>query len=291
VEPLSAKDPKSIGEYTLVGRLGSGGMGTVYVAVRQGEMVAIKSADFFGGVEQAEKSRFEREVANQQMLRSPFIAHLIDSGIEEGRAWIAMEYVSGQNLSSLLTQKSSLSESLWWSLALACASAIATTSQAGIIHRDVKPANISLSSAGPKLVDFGIARNPEETSITVSGSITGSPAWLTPEQLDDSEITPAVDVFALAAVLWFCKKGNSPWGTLGKSSSGSFMKAVLDSDPSFEGFGKEESELLAPMFRKNPSERPSALEVGASIRRLAEDRLSLYFSLLEIYNLAKARSQ
>jgi len=144
-----------------------------------------------------------------------------------------------------------------------------------------------LSSAGPKLVDFGIARNPEETSITVSGSITGSPAWLTPEQLDDSEISPAVDVFALAAVLWFCKRGTSPWGTLGKSSSGAFMKAISDSEPSFEGFSPQQTELLSPMLRKNPAERPTALEVGASIRRLAEDQLALYFAWLEIHNLAE----
>jgi serine/threonine protein kinase len=159
MQPLSPKDPKSIGGYPLLGRLGAGGMATVYLALRDGEMIAIKSVNFTGGVEDDDKSRFQREAANQQILRSPFIASLIDSGIEEDRAWIAMEHVSGQNLSSLIARGSGLSDALWWSLAMGCASAIATTSQKGVIHRDVKPANIVLSSAGPKLVDFGIARN------------------------------------------------------------------------------------------------------------------------------------
>lgn len=285
MEPLRPQDPKSIGPYSLVGRLGAGGMGLVYLALGETGMVAIKTVDHGESFGLNETARFQREVANQLLVKSPFVARLIDSGTEDHRAWIVMEYVSGQNLSELLPEGQRLSKNLWWSLAMGCASALATTSQAGLIHRDVKPTNIILSNTGPKLVDFGIARNPQETSITVSGSLTGSPAWLSPEQLDDLELSTAVDIFSLASVLYYCNNGASPWGTLGKSSASVFMKAISDHEPLFEGFDPDQIELLAPMLDKKPHERPTALEVGTAIREIAEDHLSLYFAWLEIHRL------
>ncbi len=288
MEPLRPRDPKAIGPYKTVGRLGAGGMGVVYLAIGETGMAAIKTVGYGESPGFKDRPRFEREVASQRLVKSPFVATVIDSDMDGDGAWIAMEYVSGQNLSALLSEGQGLSKNLWWSFAMGCASALATTSRAGLIHRDVKPANIILSNTGPKLVDFGIARNPEETSITVSGSVTGSPAWLSPEQLDDLELSTAVDIFSLAAVLYYCNNGTSPWGTLGKSSTSAFMKAISDSEPSFEGFDSDQIELLAPMLSKKPSERPSALEVGTAIREIAEDHLALYFAWLEIHRLGEA---
>lgn len=269
MESLRARDPEAIGPYRLVGRLGAGGMGVVYLALGKTGMVAVTTVGNGESFGLNESARFWREVANQLLIKSPFVARIIDSGIDEHQAWIAMEYVSGKNLSALPPEGKGLSKSLWWSVAMGCASALATTSQEGLIHRDVKPANIIMSNTGPKLVDFGIARNPEETSMTVSGSLTGSPAWLSPEQLDDLELSTAVDIFALASVLYYCNNGTSPWGTLGKSSTSVFMKAISDHEPSFEGFDPDQIDLLAPMLNKKPQERPTALEVGTAIREFA----------------------
>lgn len=285
METLDEGDPKFLGNYQVLARIGFGGMGIVYLALGAGDLVALKTIR--GGLNHDAKAlaRFEKEIASQRMVKSPFVAKVLDSDVGPTSAWIAMEYVAGVNLLDLLAPESALSDGLWWSVAMGCASALARTHKAGLIHRDLKPSNIIISSSGPKIVDFGIARSTEDTSVTVTGVIPGSPAWLAPEQLDDSSLTSAVDIFTLGAVLYFCAAGRSPWGRLGQSSASTFMKAISDKEPNFDDLDSDKVALLRPMLAKNPNDRPAALDIGSHIREIAGERLSHYFSWLEFHSL------
>lgn len=261
MEPLKKQDPKQIGGYTILARLGSGGMGTVYLASRGETTVALKVVS--GGFEDdsALKSRFIREIENLQKMRSPFIAGIIDSKVEDSGAWLAVRYVNGPNLYQEVTREGRLSDQKVWEIAIGSLIALAQIHSLGVVHRDVKPANLLLSETGPKLIDFGISHRSDDTSLTTTGLVAGSPAWLAPEQLDVGEVTSAADIFSFASLLIFARTGQSPWGNHNTMSVPILFNKILSEAPDLSSLTGNLRKIISPALAKNPDHRPTAVEV------------------------------
>lgn len=257
MEPLNSKDPKTIGGFTLVGRLGKGGMGVVYLASRKSESVALKVIRDSLIDDEAEATRFSREVSALEQISSTNVARIVHAGVEKGRAWFAAEFVNGPNLSELVNDKGPLDEDQWWELARGLLNGLADVHKTGVIHRDIKPANVIIAETGPKLIDFGIAHVSDATSVTATGLVAGSPAWFSPEQIEGLELTSATDVFSAGSVLTFAATGSSPWGGETTMTKASVFK-ILTSEPDLNGLPPEQRFLLEQMLSKEPTERPTA---------------------------------
>ena len=257
MEPLNKKDPKTIGGFTLVGRLGKGGMGVVYLASRKSESVALKVIRDSLIDDESEATRFSREVATLEKIVSPNVAEIIDAGTDDGLAWFAAEFVNGPNLSELVNDKGPLGEDQWWNLARGLLNGLADVHKTGVIHRDIKPANIIMAEPNPKLIDFGIAHISDATSVTATGLVAGSPAWFSPEQIEGFELTSATDVFSAGSALTFAASGESPWGGETTMTKASVFK-ILTSEPELGKLSEAQRFLLEQMLEKEPSQRPSA---------------------------------
>jgi len=264
VKPLSAKDPKEIGGFTLVGRLGAGGMGVVYLASRRSESVALKVVRESLIDDDVQATRFTREVSTLEKIKSPNVARIVEAGVDEGTAWFAAEFVNGPNLSELVNDKGPLDEDQWWELARGLLNGLADVHKTGVIHRDVKPANLIIAETGPKLIDFGIAHVSDATSVTATGLVAGSPAWFSPEQIEGFELTPATDIFSAGSVLTFAATGSSPWGGETTMTKASVFK-ILTSEPSLEGLSPEQQNLVSLMLEKEPPGRPTAASLVTNL--------------------------
>ena len=257
MKPLSPKDPKTIGDFTLIGRLGAGGMGVVYLASRKSESVALKVIRESLIDDEVEATRFTREVVTLEKIQSPNVAEIIEAGVDDGRPWFAVEFVNGPNLSELVDDKGPLPLEKWWELATGVLRGLVDVHQMGIIHRDVKPANVIMAATGPKLIDFGIAHVSDATSVTATGLVAGSPAWFSPEQIEGLELSTATDVFSAGSLLTFAATGSSPWGGATTMTKASVFK-ILTSEPDMEGLDTEQSYLVSKMLEKEPAQRATA---------------------------------
>jgi serine/threonine protein kinase len=257
VKPLSPKDPAEIGGFTLVGRLGAGGMGVVYLASRRSESVALKVVRESLIDDDVQATRFTREVSTLEKIKSPNVARIVEAGVDDGKAWFAAEFVNGPNLSELVNDKGPLDEDQWWELARGLLNGLAGVHKTRVIHRDIKPANVIIAETGPKLIDFGIAHVSDATSVTATGLVAGSPAWFSPEQIEGLELTSATDVFSAGSVLTFAATGSSPWGGETTMTKASVFK-ILTSEPELSGLGPEQQALVSLMLEKEPSGRPTA---------------------------------
>ncbi len=257
MRPLAKKDPKSIGGYTLIGRLGAGGMGVVYLASKGSESVALKVVRDSLIEDDAQLARFKREIETLESINHPNIARILDSGVDGDQAWFAAEFANGPDLSARVKDKGPLDEDEWWTLAEGLMSALEAVHSAGVIHRDVKPSNVILTEAGPKLIDFGIAHVSDATSVTSTGMVAGSPAWFSPEQIEGFELTSATDVFSAGSVLTFAATGSSPWGDETTMTKASVFR-ILTNEPDISGVNGLTRQYLASLLMKEPSDRPTA---------------------------------
>lgn len=285
MDPLRKSDPEFIGPARLVARLGSGGMGTVYLATIENSSVALKvvKGNFYD--DPALKTRFEREISTMQSLRSPFVATVIDSLVDEDDAWMAVEFINGESLSERVQNRGPIENEEWWTTFFGALIALDEIHSNGVLHRDVKPANILLSESGPKFVDFGIAQAGEETSLTTTGLLAGSPAWLAPEQLEEQRPTSAADIFSLASTMVFAATGSSPWGSPTGTKVPVIFNRILADPPRVDALTEAQREVLEPMLEKDPRKRPSAEElvskflVGQSsvVKQKIAGWISLYY--------------
>lgn len=258
MEPLNSRDPKMVGDFVLIGRLGSGGMGIVYLASRRSENVALKVIRDHLVEDPAQATRFAREVDTLAAIDSPNVARLVDSGVDdEGRVWFATEFINGPDLDSRVKDRGSLLHDEWWLLAEGLLNALAAAHGVGVVHRDIKPANIILSDSGPKLIDFGIAQVSEATSVTSTGMVAGTPAWFSPEQIEGLPVGPATDVFSAASALVFAANGNTPWGDQTTMTKASVFK-ILTAEPDLTDLEGAQAELVSAMLEKEAAARPTA---------------------------------
>ena len=210
VEGLQPGDPQTIGPYRLVGRLGSGGMGRVYLGVSAGgRPVAVKVVRAELAEDPDFRTRFGREIAAARRVSGVFTAMVVDSDVDGPAAWLATSYVPGPSLSEAVDEHGPLPAGSLLTLAAGLAESLSAIHAAGVVHRDLKPSNVLLAEDGPRVIDFGISRAVESTALTQAGLVTGSPGYMSPEQARGYEIGPPRDIFSLGTVLAFAATGRA----------------------------------------------------------------------------------
>ncbi|MFC1437925.1 serine/threonine-protein kinase [Streptacidiphilus sp. N1-10] len=265
MEPLGAGDPRQIGAYRLLGRLGAGGMGRVYLGrTAGGRTVAVKLVRTDLADDTDFRARFRQEVAAARRVGGVWTAPVLDADTESEQPWVATGYVPGPGLDVAVRDFGVLPEDSVRMLGVGLADSLAAVHATGLVHRDLKPSNVLLTLDGPRLIDFGIARALDAaTALTRSGYVVGSPGYMSPEQGAGEAAGPASDVFALGGVLAFATTGAGPFGDSGTSPV-LLLYRVLHEAPRLEGF--PDGPLRAAVERclaKEPGDRPSLEELRA----------------------------
>ncbi|WP_098008524.1 bifunctional serine/threonine-protein kinase/ABC transporter substrate-binding protein [Streptomyces sp. sk226] len=266
MEPLRSTDPARIAGYRVLGRLGAGGMGVVLLGRSAGgALVAIKLIRAEYADDSAFRARFRREVAIARQVRNRWAVPVVDADTEAPAPWLATEFVPGPALSEAVGGGGPLPERGVRALGSMLAEALEAVHAAGLVHRDVKPGNVLLGLDGPRLIDFGIARALDDTVLTATDVIVGSPGFLSPEQAQGRRIGPASDVFSLGCVLAYAATGGRPFGT-GPVEAMLFRTVHDTADLSALPPGL--LPVVGACLAKAPEDRPTAGEIRAT---LAED--------------------
>ncbi|MGG7570687.1 serine/threonine-protein kinase [Streptomyces sp. BP-8] len=258
-QPLEGDDPRSIAGYRLTAKLGAGGMGKVYLSYTPGgRPVAIKVIRPEFSEDNEFRRRFKQEVQSAQRVQGLFTAPVIDSDAEGTSPWLATAYVPGPSLAAAVAEHGRLPVPTVLLLVAGIAEALQVIHGAGIVHRDLKPSNVLLAADGPRVIDFGIARAADATSLTSSGVTVGTPTFMAPEQAAGSTITPATDVFALGQVAAYAAIGTPAFG---EGTSHGVLYRIVHEEPDLSGLPEELRELVTRCLAKDASERPSVSEV------------------------------
>jgi serine/threonine protein kinase len=267
MQPLGVDEPTSVGPYRLLGRLGSGGMGRVYLGRSAGgRTVAVKIVHPHFALDEEFRARFRREVAAARRVGGAWTAPVLDADPEAPVPWVATAYAAGPSLTAAVADAGALPVGTVRALGAGLAEALAAVHELGLVHRDVKPSNVLLTLDGPLLIDFGIARATDGTaSLTSTGVSVGSPGYMSPEQILGKGITGAADVFSLGAVLAYAATGEPPFPG---DSSAALLYKVVHEEPELTGLEGELRELVAGCLAKEPGARPTPGEVA---RRLAPE--------------------
>ncbi|MFJ6011103.1 serine/threonine-protein kinase [Streptomyces sp. NPDC092952] len=267
MQPLEAGEPLTVGAYRLLGRLGAGGMGRVYLGRSAGgRTVAVKVVHPHFALDEQFRARFRREVDAARRIGAQWTAPVLDADPDAPIPWVATGYVAGPPLSDAIQEHGPLPESAVRTLGAGLGEALAAVHEQGVIHRDVKPSNVLLALDGPRLIDFGIARALGATaSLTSTGVSVGSPGYMAPEQIRGTDISGAADVFSLGAVLAYAATGSAPF--LGDSSAVLLYKVVHE-EPELGELTGDLLEVVAGCLEKEPGDRPTPRELA---RRLAPD--------------------
>ncbi|HET9381726.1 MAG TPA: serine/threonine-protein kinase, partial [Streptomyces sp.] len=270
-EPLKGDDPTRIGPVPLLGRLGAGGMGRVYLGVHEGRYVAVKQVlPSVVGEDEAFVRRFGHELDNLARLPADSTAALILSDLTAGPPWFATAYVPGLTLRrAVALSDGGLPGPALWLLLREAAAGLAAVHDLGMVHRDVKPSNVMLTVGGATLIDFGVARAADQSELTLSGMVVGTPAYMSPEQASGRKgLGSATDVFALGSVLTFAACGRPPFGD---ESGPAVLYRVVHEAPDTDALriiDTELAEIVTACLDKDPERRPTAAE----LLRLAEGR-------------------
>lgn len=250
---LRAGDPQRIGELTLVGRLGAGGMGVVYLAQGpDGRLVAVKRLREELASDDGFRARFRREAATLLRVRGACTARVLAVEAEASTPYVVMEYVQGPTLSEYVGEHGPLRGDMARLFAVGLAEALVAIHRAGVVHRDLKPGNVLLSEQGPKVIDFGIARAADATALTRTGVAVGTVGYMAPEQLR-GQAGPPADVFAWALTVAYATTGRPPFGT---GPADAVLYRMLNEEPDLDGVPSPLRELLASALGRSPERRP-----------------------------------
>ena len=229
---LQPEDPQLIGPYRLRGRLGTGGMGRVYLGLSPGgRAAAVKVIRADLAQDPEFRARFRREIAVARKVSGLFTAPVIDADLDGPVPWLATAYVPGPSLADAVSQHGPLPPRSVLALAAGLAEGLNAIHAAGVVHRDLKPANVLLAEDGPRVIDFGISRAVEASALTHTGLVVGSPGFMSPEQAEGREVGPPSDIFSLGAVLAFAATGEGPFGT---GSTPALVYRVVHSLPNLD---------------------------------------------------------
>jgi serine/threonine protein kinase len=256
VQPLRRWDPERIGSFTIIGRLGAGAMGQVFLARSPaGRLVAVKTIRVELAEEAGFRARFAREVAAASRVSGVFTAPVIEADPDADLPWVATAYVPAPSLSVLVKKAGPLPVPAVRWLAAGCAEALASIHAAGLLHRDVKPSNILIAPDGPRVIDFGVARASERVTLTSTRGAAGTPAYMAPEQARDATLaSPASDVFSLGATLVFAATGHAPYQ--GETVMDIFVRLATE-PPDLDGLPGELEALVTACLERTPRNRPS----------------------------------
>jgi WD40 repeat protein/serine/threonine protein kinase len=265
VDRLQAGDPSQIGPFRLLGRLGEGGMGRVFLGESPGgRKVAIKVVHPHYASDPEFRRRFAREVAAARQVGGFHTAAVVDADPDADPPWMATAYIPGPSLAEAIAGGGALDEAGVRRLGAALAEGLAAIHDCGLIHRDLKPGNVILADDGPRIIDFGIARGADATALTGSSAVIGTFRYMSPEQLQGQELTAQSDVFALGAVLAYAATGHDPF-------QGPTMPAVitriLTGPPDLDPLTGDLRGIIADCLAKDSGSRPST---GDLLARLSD---------------------
>ncbi len=264
-EPLRRWDPGQIGGYVLLGRLGAGAMGRVYLGRSvSGRLVAVKTIRVELAEEPDFRTRFAREVAAARRVSGAFTAAVVAADPDADVPWLATTYVPAPSLSMVVSQTGPLPVPAVRWLAAGCAEALESIHAAGIVHRDLKPSNVLVALDGPKVIDFGIARAAERAGHTMARGAVGTPAFMAPEQARDArQASPASDVYSLGATMLMAATGHGP--CRGESAL-EVLAQLASAPPDLSGLPGDLHEVVTASLAPDPLDRPTS---GALLAVLA----------------------
>ncbi|MFD7495459.1 serine/threonine-protein kinase [Streptomyces sp. NPDC059832] len=267
---LRGGDPAEIGGYPLEARLGSGGMGTVFLArTSSGRPVAIKLIhQQFAGDDEF-RIRFRQEVAAARRVSGAFTAAVVDAAPEAEQPWMATTYIEGHTLAQRIAANGPLNGAELRRLAIGLAEALRDIHRVGVVHRDLKPSNVVLSPEGPRVIDFGISRAVDQQTLTMTGRVIGTPPFMSPEQLQAPRgVGPRSDVFSLGTLLVYAATGHGPF-----DADSPYLTAyqVVHEEPSLDAVPVALRAVVEPCLDKEPEGRPSADELLVLLRDLPAD--------------------
>ena len=256
---LAPGDPERVGPYRILGRLGAGGMGTVFLGrAGDGPRVAVKVLRPELAGDPAFLRMFRHEVGAARRVVGFCTARVLDADTSGPLPYLVTEYVEGVRLDRAVAASGRLSASDLEGLAVGMAAALTAIHGVGVVHRDLKPSNVLLSYFGPKVIDFGIARALDASASTVTGKLMGSPGWMAPEQFAQRPVTAAVDIFVWGSLVAYAGTGRRPFG---QGTVVEIVHRIRFEPPDLEGLEGRLRELVEGCTAKQPEQRPSAKEV------------------------------
>jgi serine/threonine protein kinase len=263
VGTLQSADPRLIGPYQVVGRLGAGGMGRVFLGMSAvGRPVAVKIIHAELAADPEFRARFSIEVAAARKVSGLFTALVVDADMDAPVPWLATAYVAGPSLSEAVQDRGPLAAASVLALAAGLAKSLTAIHAAGVVHGDLKPSNVLLALDGPRVIDFGISQAAEAAPLARAGLVVGTPSFMSPEQATGKEVGPLSDVFSLGAVLAFAATGRKPFGT-GRPAA--VLERIVRGAPSLEDAPAEVLPLIERCLAKDPGRRPTAAGLLAEV--------------------------
>src|SRR6516164_3461485 len=260
---MTAEDqmPDRLGPYRLLGQIGEGGMGVVFMARDASEKtVALKVLRSVAAEEPMARRRLAREVETMQRVRSPYVAEVIDADLAGDMPYIVTRYVPGRTLEQVVTESGPLPPSALARVACGLADALAAVHAAGVVHRDLKPSNVMLLDELPVVIDFGIAQGPDATRLTMTGMFMGTPGYLAPEVIEGQPSSEASDVHAWAATVAFAATGHPPFGS---GAYETIFYRIVNGQADLSGAPAALLPLLAAALARDPAHRPPAIQLCA----------------------------
>ncbi|MEW1546754.1 serine/threonine-protein kinase [Streptomyces tsukubensis] len=270
MQPLGPDEPRAIGPYRLLGSLGAGGMGRVYLGRSAGgRTVAVKAVHPYVAHDEAFRARFRREVAAARRVGGRWTAPVLDADPDAPVPWVATGFFAGPALSAAVDEHGPLPGGTVRALGAGLAQALAAVHALGLVHRDVKPSNVLLTLDGPKLIDFGIARAVDGSSgLTSTGVTVGSPGFMPPEAILGKDVTGAADVFSLGAVLAYAASGQAAFRG---GSTATLLYKVVHEEPELGPMDAGLRELVLRCLEKEPGVRPGPDELLGLLTATAPD--------------------
>ncbi|WP_207945220.1 serine/threonine-protein kinase [Actinomadura rubrisoli] len=264
LDPLEARDPRTVGPYALLGRLGAGSMGRVYLGrSAAGRLVAVKTIRAELAREADFRIRFGHEITAARRVSGVYTASVVAAEADAEVPWLATAYVPAPSLERLVAATGPLPVPAVRWLAAGCAEALESIHAAGLVHRDLKPSNVLVSLDGPRVIDFGLAHARERARMTLSRVAVGTPAFMAPEQAQGSrEVTAASDVYALGAVLLFAATGHGPYSGEGVLD---LMAQLATRTPNYGGLPLELDALVRGCMEREAGRRPTPGETVAAV--------------------------
>ncbi|KYH44888.1 serine/threonine protein kinase [Branchiibius sp. NY16-3462-2] len=253
-----------LGAYELLDQVGEGGMGVVYRAkAPDGQYVALKALRPYIAHDPDARARLRREVASLRRVRAPGVAALLDADVDGPRPYLVTEFVSGPPLDKVVANEGPFTDQRLADLAQGLADALGAIHRAGVIHRDLKPGNVLVGRDGPVLIDFGISHVAEDSRLTMTGLVMGTPGYLSPEMVEGGEVTQAADWWGWAATLAYAASGTPPFG---RGQMTAVLDRVLRGQADLSGVDDRIRPLLAAALSPDPASRPGTQQVLHELR-------------------------